>query len=147
MARVKGSQRYLEEMCLNGVLKNECSLEVFPKGRNLSPKRNQLGPWRVRKQEGPPRKEEIVFRGGATQQGTWRGYHQQTRAAAPRKRKSSESYPRKIIMDISLVGHNLQRYFPAFPLEPSKNKNKQTKRMSAQSLSCVWLFVKPMDHT
>ena len=112
-------------------------MEVFPKGRNLSPKRNQLGPWRVRKQEGPPKKEEIVFQGGATQQGTWRGYRQQARAAAPRKSKSSESsesYPRKIIMDISLVGHNLQRYFPTFPLEPNKNENKQKEWVLSSSV-------------
>ena len=54
------------------------------------------------------------------------------RAVTPSKSKSSESSPRKIRMDISLVGHNLQRYFPTFPLEPNKNENKQTKRMSAQ---------------
>jgi len=46
------------------------------------------------------------------------------RAAAPRKRKSSKSYPRKVRMDIFLVGHNLQRYSPSHPLEPNKNKNK-----------------------
>lgn len=34
-------------------------MEVFPKGRNLSLKRNQLGPWRVRKQEGPPKKKKL----------------------------------------------------------------------------------------
>ena len=34
------------------------------------------------------------------------------RAAAPRKRKSSESYPRKVRMDILLVGHNLTQVFP-----------------------------------
>ena len=38
------------------------------------------------------------------------------RVAAPRKRKSSKSYPRKIRMNISLVEHNLQRYFPTHPL-------------------------------
>ena len=49
------------------------------------------------------------------------------RAVAPRKRKSSESYPRKVRMDIFLVGHNLQRYSPSHPLEPNKNKNKFKK--------------------
>ena len=49
------------------------------------------------------------------------------RAVAPRKRTSSESYPRKVRMDIFLVGHNLQRYSPSHPLEPNKNKNKFKK--------------------
>ena len=59
------------------------------------------------------------------------------RAAAPRKRKGSESYPRKVRMDIFLMGHNLQRYSPSHPLEPSKNKNKQKtmeKRWLIQSV-------------
>ena len=30
------------------------------------------------------------------------------RAVAPRKRKSSESYPRKVRTDIFLVGHDLE---------------------------------------
>ena len=46
------------------------------------------------------------------------------RAVTPSKSKSSESSPRKIRMDISLVGHNLQRYFTTHCLEPNKNKNK-----------------------
>ena len=48
-------------------------------------------------------------------------------AVAPRKRKSSESYPRKVRMDIFLVGHNLKRYSSSHPLEPNKNKNKLKK--------------------
>ena len=47
------------------------------------------------------------------------------RAAAPRKRKSSESYPRKVRMDIFLVGHNSTE---AFPIEPNKNKNKTKQK-------------------
>ena len=43
------------------------------------------------------------------------------RTAAPRKRKGSESYPRKVRMDIFLVGHNLRRYSPSYPLKPNKN--------------------------
>ena len=46
------------------------------------------------------------------------------RAVTPSKSKSSESSPRKTRMDISLVGHNLQRYFTTLCLEPNKNKNK-----------------------
>ena len=45
---------------------------------------------------------------------------------APRKRKSSKNYPRKVRMDIFLVRHNLQRYFPTHPVEPYKIKNKPT---------------------
>ena len=41
------------------------------------------------------------------------------RAVAARKRKGSESHPRKIRTDISLVGHNLQRQFPTHPLQPN----------------------------
>ena len=47
------------------------------------------------------------------------------RAAAPRKRKSSESYPRKVRMDIFLVGHNLRRYSLSHPLKPSQNLKKK----------------------
>ena len=50
------------------------------------------------------------------------------RAAAPIKRQSSESSPRKVRMDIFLVGHDLQRYSPSNPLEPNTNKNKFKKK-------------------
>ncbi|XP_061287003.1 WW domain-binding protein 11-like [Bos javanicus] len=44
-------------------------MEVFPRGRNLSPKRNQLVTLNCQKQECPQEKEEILFHGGATQAG------------------------------------------------------------------------------
>ena len=45
------------------------------------------------------------------------------RAVAARKRKSSESHPRKIRADVSLMGHNLKREVSNPPLQPNKNKN------------------------
>ena len=55
------------------------------------------------------------------------------RAAAPTKRKSSKHYPGKSRMDISLVGHHLQRYFSSHPLYPNKNKNKFTRKNKKRS--------------
>ena len=55
----------------------ETAVEVFPSGRNLSPKKNQLVTW-VRKQEGPWEKRgKIIFQGEATPQWTWRRCCQQ----------------------------------------------------------------------
>ena len=36
--------------------------------------------------------------------------------------------PREIRIDISLVGRNVWRYFPAHPLEPNKIKTKEAQR-------------------
>ena len=44
------------------------------------------------------------------------------RAVAARRRKSSESHPRKIRADVSLMGHNLQTEFPTHPDSPIKIK-------------------------
>ena len=57
----------------------------------------------------------------------------EARMVAPRKRKSSKNYPRKVRMDIFLVRHNLQRYFPTHPPEPYKIKNKPTTTKMGQT--------------
>lgn len=38
-----------------------------------------------------------------------------------KEKKKFQSYPRKIRIDISLVGNSPQRYFPTLALYPSKN--------------------------
>ena len=93
------------------ILKRQLVLEVLPRGRNLFPKRNQLLTLMSQKTRGSPRKSGNCLP---------RRSHSAVdlkrllpaRAAAPRKRKSSESYPRKVRMDIFLVGHNLTQVFP-----------------------------------
>ena len=105
------------------ILKRQLVLEVFPRGKNLFPKRNQLLTLMSQKTRESPRKSGNCLP---------RRSHSAVdlkrllpaRAAAPRKRKSSESYPRKVRMDIFLVGHNSTE---AFPIEPNKNKNKFTR--------------------
>ena len=93
------------------ILKRQLVLEVFPRGRNLFPKRNKLLTLMSQKTRESPRKSGNCLP---------RRSHSAVdlkrllpaRAAAPRKRKSSESYPRKVRMDIFLVGHNLTEAFP-----------------------------------
>jgi len=50
--------------------------------------------------------------------------------------RSSNSYPRKIGMDTSLVGHNPRRYFSNHPLYSNKNKFHKEKR---KSTTCIYL--------
>ena len=104
-------------------MKRQLAVKVFPRGRNLSPKRKQLVTPKSQKISRSPRKRgNYLPRWSHSAGGLKRMLP--ARAVAPRKRKSSKSYPRKIRMDISLVGHNLQRSFPTHPLWPNKNKNK-----------------------
>ena len=104
-------------------MKRQLAVKVFPRGRNLSPKRNQLVTLKSQKISRSPRKRgNDLPRWSHSAGGLKRMLP--GRAVAPRKRKSSKSYPKKIRMDISLVGHNLQRSFPTHPLWPNKNKNK-----------------------
>ena len=93
------------------ILKRQLVLEVFPRGKNLFPKRNQLLTLMSQKTRGSPRKSRNCLP---------RRSHLAVdlkrllpaRAAAPRKRKSAESYPRKVRMDIFQVGRNLTEIFP-----------------------------------
>ena len=69
---------------------------------------------RVREQECPQEREEILFQVEATQQWTWRDSCQQEQWL--QEKESSKSQPRKIRTDISPVGRELQRYFLIHPL-------------------------------
>lgn len=115
MAQVKGLRDILKEMRLNGSPKEWVLTGNLPERKEIFPqKRNQLGPWRVRRQKGPPQKEEIVFQGGATQQATETTTSKQEQQLKKKQKLwelSQENYK-----DVSLVGHNLRRYFPTFPL-------------------------------
>ena len=121
----------------NGLL--QLAVEVLPRGRNLSPKRNQLVT--LKSQE---TRESLRKRGNSLPRRSHSAVDLTrmlpARAAAPRKRKSSESYPRKSRMDISLVGHHLQRYFPTHPLQPNKNKNKQTNKKQTKKQNQKMVF-------
>lgn len=52
--------------------------------------------------------------------------------------RSSKSYPRKIGMDTSLVGHNPRRYFSNHPLYSNKNIFHKEKR-KRKSITCIYL--------
>ena len=52
------------------ILKKQLAVEVFPRGRKLSPKKNQLVTLKSQEARESQGKEEIVFQGGATQQWT-----------------------------------------------------------------------------
>ena len=115
------------------ILKRQLAVKVFPRGRNLSPKRKQLVTLKSQKISRSPRKRgNYLPRWSHSAGGLKRMLP--ARAVAPRKRKSSKSYPRKIRMDISLVGHNLQRSFPTHPLWPNKNKNKFKRKKKEEQI-------------
>ena len=117
------------------ILKRQLAVKVFPRGRNLSPKRNPLVTLKNQKiSESPRKRGNSLPRWSHSAGGLKRLLP--ARAVAPRKRKSSKRYPRKVRMDISLVGYNLQRSFPTRPLRPNKNKNK-FKRKKKERLDSV----------
>ena len=114
------------------ILKRQLVLEVFPRGRNLFPKRNQLLTLMSQKTRGSPRKSRNCLPKRSHSAVDLKRLLP-ARAVAPRKIKSSESYPQKVRMDIFLVGHKLTEVFAIPPPQLS----------SVQSLSRVRLFVTP----
>ena len=99
-SKPKKKKSFSKEKLVSVILKTQLALEVFPRGRNLFPKRTQLLTLMSQKTRGSPRKSGNCLP---------RRSHSAVdlkrllpaRAAAPRKRKSSESYPRKVRMDPS----------------------------------------------
>lgn len=103
------------------VSKRQLAVEVFPKGRNLCPKRNQLvTPSSQETIQSPRKRGNYLLRRSHSAVDLKKLLS--ARAVAPRKRKSSKSYPRRLrnghffVTDISLAGHNTQRYFPTRPI-------------------------------
>ena len=68
-SKPKKEKSFSKEKLVSSDLEDTASMEVFPRGRNLSPKRNQFVTLNCQKQECPQEKEEILFPGGATQAG------------------------------------------------------------------------------
>ena len=85
------------------ILKRQLAVEVLPRGTNLSPKWNQSVTLKSQETRVSPRKK-----GNALPRRSHSAVDQKrllpAGAVDPRRRKSSESYPRKIRMDVSLVG-------------------------------------------
>ena len=132
-SKSKKQKSFSKEELLVVILKRQLAVKVFPRGRNLSPKRKQLVTLKSQKISRSPRKRgNSLPRWSHSAGGLKRMLP--ARAVAPRKRKSSESCPKKIRMDFSPVGHNLQRSFPTHPLWPNKNKNKFKRKKKEEQI-------------
>ena len=92
---------FLKEDLVSSNLEETAGSGIFPRGRNLSPKRNQLVTLMSQETRGSPIKRRNCLSRRSYSVVELKRLLPET-AAAPRKRKSSQSYPRNIRMDISL---------------------------------------------